>query len=133
MHINSTIENPTRNASARHMLFVFAFPFVPSFIMIFAGAPFVERIRSMPRLSGALQGITSSVVGVIASLGLWFAVTLFFPKGVAPLPDMIWHIDFVAVIIALAAGLALLRFHIAFGWVLSAAALAGAALKLGGF
>ena len=109
------------------------FTFVPSFIMIFAGAPFVERIRSMPRLSGALQGITSSVVGVIASLGLWFAVTLFFPKGVAPLPDMIWHIDFVAVIIALAAGLALLRFHIAFGWVLSAAALAGAALKLGGF
>jgi chromate transporter len=109
------------------------FTFVPSFVMIFAGAPFVERIRSMPRLAGALQGVTSSVVGVIASLGLWFAVTLFFPKGLTPLPDMLWHMDFAAVIIALSAGLALLWFHIGFGWVLSTAALAGAALKLGGF
>jgi chromate transporter len=109
------------------------FTFVPSFVMIFAGAPFVERIRSMPRLAGALQGVTSSVVGVIASLGLWFAVTLFFPKGIMPLPDMLGHADFAAMIIALASGLALLRFHIGFGWVLGAAALAGAALKLNGF
>jgi chromate transporter len=109
------------------------FTFVPSFVMIFAGAPFVERIGSMPRLAGALQGVTSSVVGVIASLGLWFAATLFFPKGFTPLPDMLSHIDFAAIFIAIAAGLALLRFHIGFGWVLSAAALAGAALKLGGY
>ena len=108
------------------------FTFVPSFLMIFAGAPFVERIRSMPRLAGALQGVTSSVVGVIASLGLWCAVTLFFPKGITPLPDMLGHIDVAAIIIALASGLALLRFHIGFGWVLSAAALTGATLKLGG-
>jgi chromate transporter len=108
------------------------FTFVPSFVMIFAGAPFVERIRSMPRLAGALQGVTSSVVGVIASLGLWFAVTLFFPKGITPLPDMLGHADFAAMIIALASGPALLRFHIGFGWVLGAAALAGAALKLNG-
>jgi chromate transporter len=109
------------------------FTFVPSFVMIFAGAPFVERIRSMPRLAGALQGVTSSVVGVIASLGLWFAITLFFPKGLTPLPDMLGYIDFAAIIIALTSGLALLRFHIGFGWVLGAAALAGAALKLSGF
>ncbi len=108
------------------------FTFVPSFLMIFAGAPFVERIRSMPRLAGSLQGVTSSVVGVIASLGLWFAATLFFPKGITPLPDMFGHADFAAVLIALAAGLALLRFHIGFGWVLGAAALAGAAVKFGG-
>ncbi len=109
------------------------FTFVPSFLMIFAGAPFVERVRAMPRLSGALQGVTSSVVGVIASLGLWFAITLFFPKGITPLPDMLAHVDVAAIIIALASGLALLRFHIGFGWVLGAAAFAGAALKLGGF
>lgn len=106
------------------------FTFVPSFLMIFAGAPFVERVRSMPRLGGALQGVTSSVVGVIASLGLWFATTLFFPNGLSPLPDKLSHIDFAAVIIALASGLALLRFHIGFGWVLASAALAGAAMKL---
>ncbi|MGL4405402.1 MAG: chromate efflux transporter [Notoacmeibacter sp.] len=106
------------------------FTFVPSFLMIFAGAPFVERIRSMPRLASALQGVTSSVVGVIASLGLWFAATLFFPEGFTPLPDMLGHVDIAAIIIAVASGVALLRFHIGFGWVLSAAALAGAALKL---
>jgi chromate transporter len=108
------------------------FTFVPSFVMIFAGAPFVERIRSMPRLAGALQGVTSAVVGVIASLGLWFTITLFFPKGITPLPDMLGHIDFAAIIIAVAAGFALLRFHIGFGWVLGAAAFAGAAFKLNG-
>ncbi len=109
------------------------FTFVPSFLMIFAGAPFVERVRAMPRLSGALQGVTSSVVGVIASLGLWFAITLFFPNGITPLPDILAHVDVAAIFIALGSGLALLRFHIGFGCVLGAAAFAGAALKLGGF
>jgi chromate transporter len=108
------------------------FTFVPSFVMIFLGAPYVERIRSLPRLSGALAGITAAVVGVIASLGLWFAVTLFWPKGIAPLPDMLWHFDGAAMLIALAAGLALMRLRIGLGWVLAGAALAGVALKLSG-
>jgi chromate transporter len=109
------------------------FTFVPSFVMIFAGAPFVERIRSMPRLSSALQAITAAVVGVIASLGLWFAAAVFFPKGLTPLPDMLGHADIAAIIIAMASILALLRFHLGFGWVLAAAAIAGAAIKLSGF
>jgi chromate transporter len=108
------------------------FTFVPSFVMIFLGAPHVERIRAMPRLSGALSGITAAVVGVIASLGLWFAVTLFWPMGLAPLPDMLKYVDVASVAIAIAAGLALMRFHIGLGWVLAAAALAGVALKLSG-
>ncbi|MCU0832436.1 MAG: chromate efflux transporter [Rhizobiaceae bacterium] len=108
------------------------FTFVPSFIMIFLGAPHVERIRAMPRLSGALSGITAAVVGVIASLGLWFAVTLFWPMGIAPLPDMLKYFDGWAIAIAVAAGVALLRFHIGLGWVLAAAAVAGAGLKLAG-
>jgi chromate transporter len=106
------------------------FTFVPSFLMIFVGAPFVERIRSMPRLAGGLQGITSAVVGVIASLGLWFAVTVFWPQGIAPLPDMLKYFDAAAIAIALASGVALLRFHVGLGWVLGAAALAGAAARL---
>jgi chromate transporter len=105
------------------------FTFVPSFVMIFAGAPFVERIRSMPRLSGALQGVTSSVVGVIASLGVWFAITLFLPNGLPPFPDMPGPINYPAIFIALAAAVALLRFHIGFGWVLGASALAGLVLN----
>lgn len=108
------------------------FTFVPSFVMIFLGAPHVERIRAMPRLSGALSGITAAVVGVIASLGLWFAVTLFWPQGLAPLPDMLKYVDVAALGIAVAAGVALMRFHIGLGWVLAAAALAGMALKVSG-
>ena len=52
--------------------------FVPSFLFIFAGAPFMERLTHMPRLSGALAAITAAVVGVIANLSLWFALHVLF-------------------------------------------------------
>jgi chromate transporter len=47
--------------------------FVPCFVFIFAGAPYVERLRGNRRLSAALTGITAAVVGVIASLAAYFA------------------------------------------------------------
>ncbi|HMS94594.1 MAG TPA: chromate efflux transporter [Tabrizicola sp.] len=52
--------------------------FVPSFLFVFAGAPFVERLTHLPRLSGALAAITCAVVGVIANLSLWFALHVLF-------------------------------------------------------
>ncbi|MEL6521716.1 MAG: chromate efflux transporter [Pseudomonadota bacterium] len=52
--------------------------FVPCFIWIFAGAPYLEWITNQPRLRGALDGITAAVVGVIANLSLWFAIHVFF-------------------------------------------------------
>ncbi len=52
--------------------------FVPCFLFIFAGAPFIERLTHMPRLSGALGAITAAVVGVIANLSLWFALHVLF-------------------------------------------------------
>lgn len=52
--------------------------FVPSFLFIFAGSPFIERLTHMPRLSGALAAITAAVVGVIANLSLWFALHVLF-------------------------------------------------------
>jgi chromate transporter len=52
--------------------------FVPCFIWIFAGAPFIDRLESQPRLQGALAGITAAVVGVIANLSVWFALHVFF-------------------------------------------------------
>lgn len=52
--------------------------FVPCFLWIFAGAPHIERISAMPRLSGALTGITAAVVGVIANLSIWFAMHVLF-------------------------------------------------------
>ncbi len=52
--------------------------FVPCFLFIFVGAPFIERLTHMPRLSGALAAITAAVVGVIANLSLWFALHVLF-------------------------------------------------------
>ena len=54
--------------------------FVPCFLWIFAGAPFIERMAGQPRLSSALAGITAAVVGVIAYLSLWFALHVIFGK-----------------------------------------------------
>ena len=52
--------------------------FVPSFIFIFAGAPYIEGIRKNPALAGALKGIGAATVGVIANLTLWFALHVLF-------------------------------------------------------
>jgi chromate transporter len=52
--------------------------FVPCFLWIFAGAPYIEWIASRPRLTGALQAITAAVVGVILNLSLWFAAHVLF-------------------------------------------------------
>jgi chromate transporter len=52
--------------------------FVPPMLLIFAGAPFVEQLRSNARLSGALAAITAAVVGVILNLTVWFALHVLF-------------------------------------------------------
>ena len=70
--------------------------FVPCFVFIFLGAPYVERLRGNQALTAALTGITAAVVGVIANLAVFFAVhTLFasaFPVSWGPahveVPDL---------------------------------------------
>jgi chromate transporter len=52
--------------------------FVPSMVWIFAGAPFIERLRSDRRLAGALAAITAAVVGVVLNLSLWFSLHVVF-------------------------------------------------------
>jgi chromate transporter len=52
--------------------------FVPCFVFIFLGAPYVERLRSNHALSSTLTGITAAVVGVIANLALYFAIHTLF-------------------------------------------------------
>ncbi|CDZ44613.1 chromate efflux transporter [Neorhizobium galegae] len=52
--------------------------FVPSFIWIFAGAPYIERLRGNPVLSAALSAITAAVVGVILNLAIWFGLHVLF-------------------------------------------------------
>ena len=55
--------------------------FVPCFLFILLGAPYVERLRGNKALSAALTGITAAVVGVIANLGLYFAVHTLFASS----------------------------------------------------
>jgi chromate transporter len=54
--------------------------FLPCFVWIFAGAPYVEKLRGHRSLSSALAAITAVVVGVIANLALWFALNLLFDE-----------------------------------------------------
>jgi chromate transporter len=52
--------------------------FAPTFVWIFTGAPYVESLRNRPRLTAALSGVTAAVCGVIANLGVWFALQTVF-------------------------------------------------------
>lgn len=52
--------------------------FVPCYLFIFLGAPYVERLRSNQHLTAALTAITAAVVGVIANLALFFALHTLF-------------------------------------------------------
>lgn len=52
--------------------------FVPCFLWIFAGAPYIEWISTQPKLSAALTAITAAVVGVILNLSIWFGLHVFF-------------------------------------------------------
>lgn len=52
--------------------------FVPCFLWIFVGAPYIDWLSAQPRLNAALAGITAAVVGVIANLSVWFAMTVLF-------------------------------------------------------
>ncbi|MCH2095113.1 MAG: chromate efflux transporter [Rhodobacteraceae bacterium] len=60
--------------------------FVPCFLWIFAGAPYVEHVLGRPRLQGALQAITAAVVGVILNLSVWFALHVYFTRIVPSRP-----------------------------------------------
>lgn len=54
--------------------------FLPCFLFVFLGAPWVEKLHSQPRLSAALMAITAAVVGVILNLGVKFSVSALWPQ-----------------------------------------------------
>lgn len=93
--------------------------FVPSFLWIFAGAPYAERVRESRALSAALAAITAAVVGVIANLALWFALHVLFARvslldlGLlqVTLPDAT-SLDWKALALTVVAAVALLRFKL---------------------
>jgi chromate transporter len=56
--------------------------FVPCFLWIFLGAPFVEQLRGNRAIGAALAAITAAVVGVIFNLAVWFALHVLFRQVV---------------------------------------------------
>ncbi len=108
--------------------------FAPSFLWIFAGAPYVEAVRGNRALAGALAAITAAVVGVILNLAVWFGLHVAFARvgeaAAGPLrvamPD--WSsLDPVAVALGVAAMVAMLRFKLGMLPVLAGSALLGLA------
>jgi chromate transporter len=105
--------------------------FVPCFLWIFVGAPYIERLSTSPRLTGALRGVTAAVVGVILNLSLWFALHVLFGKV-----DAVWHgplrlwqpepatLNVEAAVLALFAAVLLLRLRIGIAGTLAATAAA---------
>ena len=108
------------------------FTFVPCFLWVFLGAPYMERLRHVQWLREALSAVTAAVVGVIANLALWFGLRVLFGEPgelrlgplAVPLPDPATF-DLRAALIALAASIALMRFGANVIAVLGVAALVG--------
>jgi chromate transporter len=111
--------------------------FVPCFLWIFLGAPFVERLRENRALSAALAAITAAVVGVILNLAVWFAVHTLFARvrevtvagGTVDMPVPA-TLDPAALLLAVAAMLAIFRFKAGVIPVLAACAAAGIGYRL---
>jgi chromate transporter len=100
------------------------FTFLPSFMMIFAGAPFIESTRRSLKLQAPLTGITAAVVGVIASLAVFFAEHTFWPKGFSG------AVDYLSAAIAVAALVAFVKFKRGPMETIAVCALLGLAVKL---
>jgi chromate transporter len=113
--------------------------FVPCFLWIFAGAPYIEWIISKPRLRGALAAITAAVVGVILNLTVWFGLHVFFGK-VTPVTTgwlKLWvpevaTLDWRLVVLAAISAVLLLWRHWGIAPVLGVSSALGLAAKLSG-
>jgi chromate transporter len=109
--------------------------FVPCFLWIFVGAPYVERLRRNRTLSAALAAVTAAVVGVIFNLALWFTLHFLFRRTIEAtafrlsLPDL-GSVDPAALALSTAALAAVFLLRLGIGWVLAGSALAGLLLRL---
>jgi chromate transporter len=111
--------------------------FVPCFLWIFLGAPYIEALRNDRTLHAALGTITAAIVGVIFNLSVWFALHVMFRTvhevEYGPMHLLIPElesVDVAAVLLTSGAMIAMLRFHVGLGWTLGGAALLGMAWKL---
>ncbi len=109
--------------------------FIPCFLWIFLGAPFIERMRSNVALSGAMSMITAAVVGVVLNLSIWFTIHTIFaqvePFRFGPLRfdnPVLTSANPFALLLTAAAIFAVFRLKIGLLSVLAASSLCGIAL-----
>jgi chromate transporter len=100
------------------------FTFLPSFVFIFMGAPFIETTHGNLRFTAPLAGITAAVVGVVLNLALFFAYHVLWPAGLGG------RFDWVAAAIGCGALAALTRFKAGVIPVIAACAALGLAATL---
>jgi chromate transporter len=93
--------------------------FLPCFVFIFLGAPYIEALRGNRRLASALAGITSAVVGVILNLAFVFGAAVLFPRGLAG------GLNLFAAIVGASAFCALVFLDVNALWIIGAGAAAG--------
>jgi chromate transporter len=77
--------------------------FVPSFLWIFLGAPYIERLRGNKRLAMTLSAVTAAVVGVILNLAVWFALHVVRSNA---------GLDWFAIVLSIAALFAMIRWKL---------------------
>ncbi|HYF56478.1 MAG TPA: chromate efflux transporter [Salinarimonas sp.] len=113
--------------------------FVPCFLFIFLGAPFMEVMRGNRALHGALSAITAAVVGVVLNLGLWFAIHTVFREtdpirrfGLSFDAPVLASVDPWALALSAVAVVATFRFRVGMIPTLAGCSLAGIALYLVG-
>jgi chromate transporter len=111
--------------------------FVPCFLWIFLGAPYIEALRGHRSLYAALSAITAAVVGVILNLSIWFGLHVIFRSVVerrfGPLHlqvPVLASVDMAALVLALLALLAMFRWKLGLPKTLAASAALGMAWKL---
>jgi len=111
--------------------------FVPCFLWIFLGAPYVERLRANRGLNAALSAITAAVVGVILNLAVWFALHTIFARvqettaaGLRLWLPVLQTIQWPSLALAAAAAVAMFRFKAGMMPTLTASALLGCAYVL---
>lgn len=97
------------------------FTFLPSFVLIFLGGPFIETTHGNLRLTAPLTAITAAVVGVIVNLALFFAYHVFWPSGLGN------PVDWISLALATGATVAIFRFNVGVIPVILASGLLGMA------
>ncbi len=100
------------------------FTFLPSFILIFMGAPFIETTHGNLKFTAPLSAITAAVVGVILNLALFFAYHVFWPAGLES------AIDWFGIALTILAMIAIFRFKINVIYLILASGILGMLFKL---